>query len=194
MTFAGQNVWSIPNTFVYVFTLATTIGRTENHVQDTLLNTLSGYGHLTPNDANVRLVSLVYALIAIPLLTCLVSQLSSGINTLLNIIALSRISDNSNLYSQDEETFSSKFLLTLMTMFLVSGSLICSLMYQWSLADSVYFIFSTISTVGFGDILPQDSLSYLISGGYVLIGLAIFSLWQESVVVIRNLIKNIPKI
>ena len=67
-------------------------------------------------------------------------------------------------------------------------------MYQWSLADSVYFIFSTISTVGFGDILPQDSLSYLISGGYVLIGLAIFSLWQESVVVIRNLIKNIPKI
>lgn len=163
---SGQNVWSIPNTFVYVFTLATTIG----------------YGHLTPNDANVRLVSLVYALIAIPLLTCLVSQLSSGINTLLNIIALSRISDNSNLYSQDEETFSSKFLLTLMTMFLVSGSLICSLMYQWSLADSVYFIFSTISTVGFGDILPQDSLSYLISGGYVLIGLAIFSLWQESVV------------
>ena len=144
---------------------------------------------MTPSDANVRLISILYALMAIPLLSCLVSQLSTGINTLLNIIALSRVSDD-NSYGQDGETFSSKFLLTLMVMFLLSGSLICSLMYQWSLADSVYFIFSTASTVGFGDILPQDSLSYLVSGGYVLIGLAIFSLWQESVVVIKNYIKK----
>ena len=144
---------------------------------------------MTPGDANVRLVSIMYALMAIPLLSCLVSQLSNGINTLLNIIALSRVSDD-RLYGQDEETFSSKFLLTLMTIFLVTGSLICSLVYQWSLADSVYFVFSTVSTVGFGDILPQDSLSYLVSGGYVLIGLAVFSLWQESVVVIKNLIRK----
>ena len=40
-----------------------------------------------------------------------------------------------------------------------------------------------MSTVGFGDILPGDSLSFITAGGGVLLGLATFSLWQEAVVV-----------
>ena len=35
---SGQKVWSVPNTFVYVFSLSTTIG----------------YGHLTPTQSSVR--------------------------------------------------------------------------------------------------------------------------------------------
>ena len=55
-----------------------------------------------------------------------------------------------------------------------------AVLYDWNIAESIYFVFSTVSTVGFGDILPGDSLTFLMAGGYVLMGLAIFSLYQES--------------
>merc|ERR1712038_2063819 len=66
---SGQNVWSVPNTFVYVFSLSTTIG----------------YGHLTPAQPAVRLVSLLYGLISLPLLAALVAQLTITVSSIINL-------------------------------------------------------------------------------------------------------------
>ena len=86
-----------------------------------------------------------------------------------------------------------------MISYALCGSVLFSAVFMWDILDSVYFVFSTISTVGFGDIVPevmgrlsifilllhfsQDSLVFLMFGGYILIGLSIYSLWIESVVV-----------
>ena len=162
-SFSGQKVWSIPNTFVYVFTMSTTIG----------------YGHLTPGNPNIRLISIAYAMVSIPLLSSLVSQLSSAVSSLLVITSLSLRPDTDHVSPH----VSSSTLTLILTMVTMTGALMFSVLYQWDLETSVYFMFSSVSTVGFGDVIPGDSLMFLMVGGYILIGLAVFSLWQESFVV-----------
>merc|ERR1719341_2099044 len=73
-------------------------------------------------------------------------------------------------------------LLTILVCYALGGSILFSVLFLWDISDSVYFVFSTLSTVGFGDIVPQDSLIFLMLGGYILVGLSVYSLWLESVV------------
>jgi len=151
---SGNNIWNIPNTFVYVFTLSTTIG----------------YGHMTPSDPTVRLISICYALVSIPMLTSLVANLATATSLLLNILS-----------SKDEDKCSSLSCSSLLLLlFTFTGAALFALLYDWNIAESIYFVFSTVSTVGFGDILPGDSFTFLMAGGYLLMGLAIFSMYQDA--------------
>ena len=133
------------------------------------MSTTIGYGHLTPSQPAVRLVSLLYGLVSLPLLAALISQLTTTITSIINL---------STRHSQ-----SSTFLFFVLLVFLLVGAALFSLMFQWEPADSVYFVMTSLSTIGFGDILPVDSLSFLLCGGYIVLGLAVFSIWQQSVVV-----------
>ena len=142
----------------------------------------TGYGHLTPGAPQVRLLSLVLVLVAVPLASALVSQLASGLSSLLRLLQLSRLEPGS-LVTEDSLAPSASLLLSLLAMFTVSTSLVFSLLWDWELPDSVYFVVTTVSTIGFGDILPGESLSFLMAGGGILVGLSLFSLWQDCVVV-----------
>lgn len=174
-TNSGQKIWSLSNAFVYCFTLATTIG----------------YGHLTPSSPMVRMVSIVYGGLAAPLLALLIGQISSFLGTLLAVMATRQ-------GTEEQQELSSTSLLTILISYALFGSALFSIVFTWDIFDSIYFVFSTVSTVGFGDIVPevglfytyillchlsQDSLVFLMFGGYILIGLAMYSLWIESVVV-----------
>lgn len=162
-TYSGQKVWSLSNAFVYCFTLATTIG----------------YGHLTPSSPMVRLVSILYGGLAAPLLAVLIGQISSILSSLLAVIVLSRQRDTEK--SELDNGLSATSLLAILVCYALGGSLLFSVIFLWDISDSVYFVFSTLSTVGFGDIVPQDSLIFLMLGGYILVGLSVYSLWLESV-------------
>ena len=133
------------------------------------LSTTIGYGHLTPAQPAIRLVSLLYGLVSLPLLAALVAELSTSITAIINL---------STKHSQ-----SPVFLFLILLVFLLAGATMFSFIFQWEPADSVYFVLTTLSTIGFGDILPGDSLSFLLCGGYIVLGLAIFSIWQQSAVV-----------
>ena len=143
------------------------------------MSTTIGYGHLTPGNPNIRLISIAYAMVSIPLLSSLVSQLSSAVSSLLVITSLSLRPHTDHVSPH----VSSSTLTLILTMVTMTGALMFSVLYQWDLETSVYFMFSSVSTVGFGDVIPGDSLMFLMVGGYILIGLAVFSLWQESFVV-----------
>jgi len=163
-TYSGQKIWSLSNAFVYCFTLATTIG----------------YGHLTPSSPMVRLVSIVYGGMAAPLLAVLIGQISSMLSTLLAVMAISR--QEGKEQQQQVNGLSATSMLAILVSYALGGSLLFSAVFLWDIFDSVYFVFSTLSTIGFGDIVPEDSLVFLMLGGYILIGLAIYNLWIESVV------------
>ena len=142
------------------------------HLSETFLCSLSttiGYGHLTPTQPAVRLVSLLYGLLSLPLLAALVAQLTTTITTIINLSSSSSSSPS--------------FLLLIFLLFLVAGAVMFSLLFQWDPADSVYFVLTSLTTIGFGDILPGDSLAFLLCGGYILLGIALFAIWQQSVVV-----------
>ena len=46
---------------------------------------------------------------------------------------------------------------------------------DWSYLDAIYFLFTSISTVGYGDLLPQGEVFLLLSSLYVLLGLALLA-------------------
>ncbi len=45
-------------------------------------------------------------------------------------------------------------ILCIFFLYLISGALVFSEWENWSFLESIYFVFITISTIGFGDIVP----------------------------------------
>jgi len=175
-TYSGQKVWSQSNTLVYCFTLATTIG----------------YGHLTPTDPNIRMASMVYGFVAWPLVGLLVAQLVNLVSSVVAITALSLRRGRETRVSEKEEDSlpldllvsdqgaSPLLLFVLLFFYSLAGAAFFASLHEWSLPTGLYFVLSSLSTVGFGDVVPQDSVVFLMAGGYVLLGMALFSLWQTA--------------
>ena len=109
---------------------------------------------------------MLYGMISLPLAASLLSQLSSSLLTLINILSLPRQEEGQSVDTKS----SSSFLLMIFVIFLLSGALLFSLLFQWTPTTSLYFVFTTLSTIGFGDVLPGDSLTFLLCGGYIVMG------------------------
>jgi hypothetical protein len=77
-----------------------------------------------------------------------------------------------------EQGPSPSLLLALLLVYSLAGAAMYSSLFAWQLPSALYFVLSSLSTVGFGDIVPEDSVVFLLTGGYVLLGLALYSLWQ----------------
>lgn len=56
----------------------------------------------------------------------------------------------------------------------------------WSILESLYFCFSSLGTIGFGDLSPKGNFSQYMASGYILIGMAVvamcFSLIQTEII------------
>ena len=109
---------------------------------------------------------MLYGMISLPLAASLLSQLSSSLLTLINILSLPRQEEGQSMDTKS----SSLFLLMIFVIFLLGGALLFSLLFQWTPTTSLYFVFTTLSTIGFGDVLPGDSLTFLLCGGYIVMG------------------------
>lgn len=53
------------------------------------------------------------------------------------------------------------------------GTVVFHLLEPWSLIESFYFSVVTISTVGFGDLVPSSDITRLFTAIYILIGVSI---------------------
>lgn len=66
------------------------------------------------------------------------------------------------------------------------GAVLFHKIQPWGVLESLYFCFSSLVTIGFGDLTPKDSLSQYIAAGYILIGMAVvamcFSLIQSELI------------
>ena len=88
-------------------------------------------------------------------------------------------------------------VLGFVTMYICMGAGIFAWWEEWSFLDGAYFCFITLSTIGFGDLVPgtkvlraetqEDQLKLVFCCLYLILGLAIiamsFSLVQEEVIV-----------
>ncbi|XP_033756807.1 potassium channel subfamily K member 9-like [Pecten maximus] len=66
--------------------------------------------------------------------------------------------------------------LAIMVIYLLIGCLMYPAWENWTFLDSFYFVFISMSTIGFGDILPAHPKYFLISGIYLFIGLSLISM------------------
>ena len=66
------------------------------------------------------------------------------------------------------------FAFFILVILLVSGTLIYHNLEQWNLIDSFYFTATTLTTIGYGDLVPTHDASKLITVAFALSGVAMF--------------------
>lgn len=70
--------------------------------------------------------------------------------------------------------------------YITSGALLFHKMQNWSVLEALYFCFTSLGTIGFGELTPSGNLTLYLASAYILIGMAVvamcFSLIQTELV------------
>eukprot|EP00918_Siedleckia_nematoides_P053681 GHVU01117334.1.p1 GENE.GHVU01117334.1~~GHVU01117334.1.p1 ORF type:complete len:315 (-),score=51.81 GHVU01117334.1:787-1731(-) len=180
-------VWDFWGSLVYAATVFTTIG----------------YGHIAPVTDYGRIATMIYALVGIPLCLVVMAGLGRAETRILKclwapfarLLSPSKVKQLScvmdpktkkqviveeevdNVYSVDEEfNLPPIIALFVMALYLAGGAFLYSEWEGWSLLDSLYFIFISTSTIGFGDVLPDQTTFMLATQAYLLFGLSLVAM------------------
>jgi len=79
---------------------------------------------------------------------------------------------------EDEDDFDIpvSFALFLLITYMMAGAFVFSIWEGWNFFDALYFVFISMSTIGFGDLVPQHPKRMVGTFAYLLFGLALTSM------------------
>ena len=66
--------------------------------------------------------------------------------------------------------------IVILLIYILLGALMYTLWEDWNYLESFYFVFISISTIGFGDVLPAHPKFFILSSVYIFIGLSLVSM------------------
>ncbi|CAG9760166.1 unnamed protein product [Ceutorhynchus assimilis] len=219
--YSGMRSWSFLNGIIYCLTIVTTIG----------------YGHMFPKTNTGRALTIVYALIGIPLfliaLTDFGKLFTRGIKFVWSFIrrlyytgSCRKVRKNSgvddifkgaqNLYDyatfkrpslfdpntpnlgdaesqhqttdtpttpaisnfeiDDEFNLPISVALFILVSYIFCGAVMYMVIEKWNFFEAFYFVFISMSTIGFGDYVPRDQVFMIVSIVYLVFGLALMSM------------------
>jgi len=162
--------WTFPNTLLFTITIMTTIG----------------YGHICPKSFQGQLFTIIYALVGMPLLMLFLGNIGNlmgdGIKYSYSRICCRwcrirrRVSErlpgqsirkckkvidddigHEDYMPTDEISIPLIICILLILLFLAFGSALFHIWEEWDIISAAYFCFITLSTVGFGDMVPVKS-------------------------------------
>ncbi|GMS90622.1 hypothetical protein PENTCL1PPCAC_12797, partial [Pristionchus entomophagus] len=156
----------------------------------TLLTTI-GYGNLVPVTWQGRMFCIVYALFGVPLILITVADigkyLSENITWLYKRYHSKRGGKHEPLLNQPDDkkdgddkmnelgyvAIPVSLIVAILLGYICIGAVLLSSWEDWDFFSGFYFSFITMTTVGFGDIVPVNKGYFLIDLCYIIIGLAI---------------------
>jgi hypothetical protein len=134
----------------------------------THLATTIGYGTSHPQTPGGRLATIVLALIGIPVMGYMLTQVAR-INLTFSVVFV-RKACGMEIRSVSGYM---RILWTLMLVIFLGGAFVYSCLEPWTYLESLYFCFVTLSTVGFGDFLPSSAISKAFTVFYIIFGLGV---------------------
>ena len=151
----------------------------------------TGYGHISPRTAAGRLFCIFFAIVGIPLNILTLKALGDGIKKLITklITCFER-----KFLKREPARLKIKtmvFSAFLMVLELLIGGVMYSSTETWDYLSSVYYCFVVFTTIGFGDLVPNQGRAptedyqmamMFVRGGMLIIGLSTLSSVLTSVV------------
>ena len=83
----------------------------------------------------------------------------------------------SNYEINDEFNLPISVAFLVLTAYILLGAFIYSSLENWTFFESFYFVFISMSTIGFGDYVPQQPMFMIASIAYLIFGLALTSMF-----------------
>lgn len=107
------------------------------------------------------------------------------------------ITSGSHHKKQKQSVVPISICIMILICYVTSGAVLFHELQKWGVLDSIYFCFTALSTIGFGELQPKDELGMYVASIYIIIGMAIvamcFSLIQtELIVMMRKFTINEP--
>ncbi|XP_014241371.1 potassium channel subfamily K member 18-like [Cimex lectularius] len=159
--------------------------------------TTIGYGHIAPITTAGRVLTIVYALIGIPLFLTLLADygkiLTKGIKWVWVYIrrfyytgscrkkpALALLDEDE--YAENPDELSDEFnlpvtvALSLFVLYMLIGATLFYMWEEWTFFESFYFVFVSMATIGFGDFVPENQVYTMALVIYLIFGLALTSM------------------
>ncbi|XP_043236551.1 open rectifier potassium channel protein 1-like [Amphibalanus amphitrite] len=130
-------VWNEYNSFFFCFTVVTTIG----------------FGHIAPSTTLGRVVCILYALVGIPFNGILLKNISDLFS---NKVIRARQRIKSRRYQTRLEVLVDTlfYLFPAVLLFFLLPAGIFIMLEDWDFVQALYFSFITLTTIGFGDLVP----------------------------------------
>lgn len=138
--------------------------------------TFIGYGNIAPATASGKVATIVYGLIGIPLTLYLLSVIGKFLTVSLKLWVRQISSSQSSAGAADEFDFGPAIILVLLAIFFGAGAALFGYLEEWDWLDAGYFSFITFSTIGLGDIVPENLEAAILAMVFTFTALSLFSL------------------
>ena len=161
-----------------------------------------GYGHIAPSTPSGRVVTMLYAILGIPLCLIVLADLGAVFTRLLKFLwsfvyrcyrqgkcvmcrkKVKTVPDVKQdpddvdyaVKVDDEFNLHPVVAIGVVVVYIFLGSVMYKYWEDWSYLDAFYFIFITISTIGFGDVIPDHPKYFMATSIYILIGLSLVAM------------------
>ncbi|KAL5287466.1 hypothetical protein ACFFRR_008393 [Megaselia abdita] len=174
-SFPGARAWNFVNSVLYCWTVVTTIG----------------YGHIVPQTTLGRSLTIIYAIIGIPIFLILLADFGKVFTRGLKFFwafarrlynrgtcRKSKDANQSETFEIDDE-FNLPISLAsgMLILYILAGAMIYTCWEDWDYFEAFYFVFISMSTIGFGDYVPEHPIFMMCSILYLIFGLALTSMF-----------------
>ncbi|XP_035895739.1 TWiK family of potassium channels protein 7 [Anopheles stephensi] len=159
--------WSVLQAVFFASTVITTIG----------------YGNIVPVTLGGRVFCMLFALIGIPFTLTVIADwgrlFATAVSTITKnfpTLPLARFCPDAGIKLSDKKWLYAVGAVCFLGVYLAAGTGLLLLWEEdWNFFDGYYFCFITMTTIGFGDLVPSKPNYMLLCTLYILVGLALTS-------------------